>query len=445
MPGWWVAVSGRTLGTRVGKGGSLAVVALAYVTAAGGAWLAAYAVGPHRPAWALGLGYLVAALVIYAWSLAVDNGSMFDAWWSVLPPLAAVWLAHAATDGVPGLRTALVLIVVWVWGIRLTSNWARDWPGLDHEDWRYLELYTKGPKPLISLVAVHLFPAAIVFLGSLPLVPALVWGHRPVGPLDWAAAAVGLGAVALEFVADEQMRRFARTKRPGEVMDRGLWRYSRHPNYFGEILFWWCLWLFALAADPAWWWTVAGPAAMVVMFLTASIPMLDERSRRAAPPSTPTPAAPRPWSRGRRAGRPPPGTEGAWGHPAAWVTPPGLPASRQPGRPRSRRRPPGTPPAPSAAARGPLRGGGCSRGRRPPRRCRSPRAAPRGPWMATMASPESSQSVMVSEWAEVTMTKGPQAGPGEAAKKATKKCPVGVGYFAVPMPAGTRRTRIPRR
>ena len=276
-------MSGRGIGERTGKSAGLAIVGLAYVTAVGAAWVVADILGYRRPLWALGLGYLAAALVIYAWSMALDNGSMFDAWWSVLPSLAAVWLAVAATHAVPTLRTVLVLIVVWLWGIRLTSNWARDWPGLHHEDWRYLDLYTKGPKPLVSLGGVHLFPAFQVFLASTPLVPALVWGHRSAGPLDWIALLVGVGAVVLEFVADEQMRRFARTKRPGQIMNLGLWRYSRHPNYFGEILFWWSLWLFGLAADPAWFWTVVGPVAIVVMFLAASIPMLDDRSRERRP------------------------------------------------------------------------------------------------------------------------------------------------------------------
>ncbi|MCJ7671996.1 MAG: DUF1295 domain-containing protein, partial [Acidimicrobiia bacterium] len=185
--------------------------------------------------------------------------------------------------GVPDLRIVLVLVVVWVWAVRLTSNWVRDWPGLQHEDWRYLDLYTKGPKALISLGAVHLFPCFVVFLGSLPLVPSLVWGTRSVGVLDWIALAIGVAAAVIEFVADEQMRRFARTKTPGAVMDRGLWRWSRHPNYFGEILFWWSLWLFAVSAAPAWWWTVIGPLAMVAMFLSASIPMLDDRSRARRP------------------------------------------------------------------------------------------------------------------------------------------------------------------
>ena len=276
-------MSGRGIGTRIGQAGSFLLVAVAYATAIGTGWLVAAAIGGDRPVLALGLGYLASALVIFVWSTALDNGSMFDAWWSVLPPAAAVWLAAQHVVGVPGLRIALVLVVVGVWAVRLTSNWARDWPGLDHEDWRYLDMYTNGPKVLVSLLGVHLFPCVIVFLGSIALVPALVWGTDPVGVLDWVAFALGLGAAALEFVADEQMRRFRKVKQPGQVMDRGLWAWSRHPNYFGEWCFWCALFLFALAADPAWWWTVVGPLAMLAMFVFASIPMLDRRSTERRP------------------------------------------------------------------------------------------------------------------------------------------------------------------
>ena len=276
-------MTGRGLGARAGRAGGLGIITLAYITAVGAAWGVAAALGPHRPLVALGAGYAGAALVIYGWSMALDNGSMFDAWWSILPPAAAVWLATSASPAVPTARTVLVLVVVWLWGVRLTSNWARDWPGLDHEDWRYADLYSKGPKPVMSLAGVHLGPAFIVFLGSAALVPALVWGNRPVGVLDWIALAVGIGAVTLEFVADEQMRRFARIKTPGQIMTSGLWRFSRHPNYFGEVLFWWSLFIFAMAAAPGWWWTVVGPVAILAMFLGASIPMLDGRSRERRP------------------------------------------------------------------------------------------------------------------------------------------------------------------
>ncbi len=267
----------------MGRGGSLAMVAVAYVMACAVAWSIAEAIGPDRPVWALAGGYVASALVIYAWSMGVDNGSMFDAWWSVLPPLATVWMALTATADVPGLRIALVMVVIWAWAVRLTLNWARGWAGLSHEDWRYLDLYSKGPKALMSLVAVHLGPCVIVLLGSLSLIPTVHEGTNEVAVLDWLALMVGAMAVMFELVADEQMRSFSRTKQPGQIMDRGLWRISRHPNYFGEILFWWSLWLFGVSADPGWWWTIVGPVAVVVMFLTASVPMLDDRSRERRP------------------------------------------------------------------------------------------------------------------------------------------------------------------
>lgn len=276
-------MSGRSLGTKLSKSGSLALVLVAYVVALEGAWLTASACTRAHPVLALGLSYLVAALVIYVFSLSLDNGSMFDAWWSVLPAAAVLWLAHVGESGVPTLRTVLVVSAVLVWSLRLTSNWARDWPGLHHEDWRYLDLYTKGPKPLISLGAVHVFPAAMVFLVSLPMAPALVCGHTHMNWLDWLAFAICLKGAAWEFIADEQMRRFARTKQPGDVMCTGLWKYSRHPNYFGELLFWWGLWVFALSSDLAWWWTVVGPMALTAMFLGASIPLIDARSLERRP------------------------------------------------------------------------------------------------------------------------------------------------------------------
>ncbi|MFZ9629878.1 MAG: DUF1295 domain-containing protein [Ilumatobacteraceae bacterium] len=256
---------------------------MAYVVAVGVGWVVADACGADRPVLALGLGYVASALAIWVWSMALDNGSMFDPWWSVLPPVGATWLAVQHDAAVPAARVALVLVVVWLWGLRLTSNWARDWPGLHHEDWRYLDLYTKLPKPLISLFGVHLFPCAVVFLGSIPLVPSLVRGTRGISALDVLALVLGLAASVIEFVADEQMRRFRRTKQPGQVMDRGMWKWSRHPNYFGELCVWWSLWLFGLAASPSWWWTVVGPLALMAMFLFASIPMLDARSAERRP------------------------------------------------------------------------------------------------------------------------------------------------------------------
>ena len=80
------------------------------------------------------------------------------------------------------------------------------------------------------------------------------------------------------------MHRFVRTRTPGQVMDRGLWGWSRHPNYLGEITFWFALALFGLAASPSdWWWVFVGALGMVLLFLTASIPMMEKRSLERRP------------------------------------------------------------------------------------------------------------------------------------------------------------------
>jgi steroid 5-alpha reductase family enzyme len=98
------------------------------------------------------------------------------------------------------------------------------------------------------------------------------------------AFVIGLAAVALELAADVQMHRFVRDRRPGDVMDRGLWSWSRHPNYFGEFSFWFAMALFGIAAAHAnAWWLVIGAVAILVLFLGASIPMMEKRSLERRP------------------------------------------------------------------------------------------------------------------------------------------------------------------
>ena len=271
------------------KGPALAVVAVAYVTAAVvavGAGVLVLAVAPDAsPLLVVAVADLAGTAAIFAWSVALRNSSMYDAYWSVAPPLIAVWYVLLPGDvDSSTVRSVLVVAGVWFWAVRLTANWARGWPGLGHEDWRYVDLRRRfGPDGgptywTVSALGLHLFPTVVVYLGCLALYPALVSGDRAFGVLDVVAAVVVFGAVVIELVADEQLRAFARTRTAGQVMDRGLWCWSRHPNYFGECAFWWGLWLFGVAADPAWWWTVVGPVAMTAMFLGVSIPMMEKRS-----------------------------------------------------------------------------------------------------------------------------------------------------------------------
>ena len=270
--------------TTPGRAASFAIVALAYALALGVAVLVGWAVGGDRPLVTVAVADVAATLVIFGWSRAVNNSSMYDAYWSVAPPAIVTYLALVADPGVPGLRQALVVGLVWAWAIRLTANWARSWPGLGHEDWRYVDMRAGAvPYWVASFFGLHLFPTLQVLLGCLALYPAVAVGTAAVGPLDALAVVVTGGAILLELVADEQLRRFNRTKQPGEICAVGVWSWSRHPNYFGELSFWWGLWLFGLAADAAWWWTVVGPLAMTAMFAFASIPMIERRSAERRP------------------------------------------------------------------------------------------------------------------------------------------------------------------
>jgi len=229
---------------------------------------------------------VLATLVVFAASRWHHNSSFYDPYWSVLPPYLAVYWTVASDGAGDDLRTGLVLAVVFLWAARLTANWVIGFPGLHHEDWRYPLLRERAGRlelP-VDFFAIHLIPTFQTFLGSLPIYVAVARPGRDLGWLDGVALVVGVGAVALELVADGQMRRFVHDRRPGEAMDRGLWGWSRHPNYFGEISFWFALGLFGIAASPGdWWWLLAGTVAMLAMFLGASIPMMEARSLERRP------------------------------------------------------------------------------------------------------------------------------------------------------------------
>lgn len=224
---------------------------------------------------------VVATLVIFAFSLRYRNSSFYDPYWSVIPPLLALYWTWANPVGANPLRVALVTGLVWLWAIRLTANWATHWGGLTHEDWRYPIVRARAGKAAVwaDLFGIHLYPTLQVFLACLPIYAVMSRGTAPLGWLDALAVAVTLGAIAIETIADLQLHAFIARRQPGQFITSGLWAYSRHPNYFGELGFWWGLMLFGLAAAPAqWWWIVPGALGMTAMFVFASIPFMDQRS-----------------------------------------------------------------------------------------------------------------------------------------------------------------------
>jgi steroid 5-alpha reductase family enzyme len=267
------------------KAQSLVLVGVAYVVAigVGAAWLV-WGVHTGR-LWLDSLNAdLLATLVIFAFSRTYGNSSFYDAYWSVIPPvLLFYWWSQS---GLQQVRCWLIAVVVMLWAIRLTANWLYAFPGLHHEDWRYPMFREKAGRWefVVDLVTIHLIPTLLVFAGMLPAYATVTYPRSDIGWLTDAAFVVGVAAVALELAADVQMQRFVRNKAEGQAMDRGLWAWSRHPNYFGEFGFWVSLALFGVAVSPAdAWWLCLGAVGMLAMFLGGSIPMMETRSLERRP------------------------------------------------------------------------------------------------------------------------------------------------------------------
>ncbi|MFP4147627.1 MAG: DUF1295 domain-containing protein [Halorhodospira sp.] len=229
---------------------------------------------------AAGIGLVaVLALMTAVWvaSLATDDASLVDRFWGAGFILAA--LAYQAAAGAPA-HGWLVVALVALWGARLSLylTW-RSWGA--GEDRRYRALRTAaGPSfRYRSLVTVFGLQGVLLWLVSAPLLVAIAqpepqgWAWHPVTLLGMAVFLLG---GLYEAIADAQLARFrAEPANRGRVCRQGLWRYSRHPNYFGEIVLWWGLWLMAVPASG--WWTVFAPLLVTGSLLRVTgVPLLEQ-------------------------------------------------------------------------------------------------------------------------------------------------------------------------
>ncbi|MEV7357915.1 DUF1295 domain-containing protein [Kitasatospora sp. NPDC091276] len=223
---------------------------------------------------------LAVLLITFAVGVRTGRHRGVDVAWG-LAFTAVALTGYALSDGYgdPGRRLLATVLVV-VWGLRLSAHiwWrARGAP----EDPRYARMLSRAPegpaRTRYALRMVYLLQAAIVWFVSLPVQAAQHIPHPP-GALAWAGAALWAVGLFFEAVGDRQLARFkADPANRGRVMDRGLWRYTRHPNYFGDACVWWGL--FLLAADtPSGWAFVLSPILMTYLLAFGSgKPMLERQ------------------------------------------------------------------------------------------------------------------------------------------------------------------------
>jgi steroid 5-alpha reductase family enzyme len=209
------------------------------------------------------------ALATFTWVVSVlkRDVSIVDGVWALML-LAAATVYATGAEPYTG-RTMLILTLVLLWALRLSGHIIhRNWG--EPEDRRYRDIRRKYEPyfGLKSLGLIFWFQAGLAWIISMPLWPALTL------PVEWVvfdllAVTVWTVGMVFEGVGDWQLARFkADPANHGKVMDRGLWRYTRHPNYFGECLIWWGFYCFAVSVGV--WWTVVGPILLTYMLLKFS-------------------------------------------------------------------------------------------------------------------------------------------------------------------------------
>lgn len=213
----------------------------------------------------------IVAVMVVLWlvSVAKRDASIVDPFWGagfVIVALLAVGLNLP-----PGTRTALLLAQTGIWGARLSlfllwRNWGHG------EDRRYRAMRERRGQGFwwVSFFTVFLLQAVILWFVSLPIQVAVSWdAGGGLGASAWLGLLLWTIGLAFESLGDWQLARFkADPANAGRVMDKGLWRYTRHPNYFGDFCVWWGIYL--VAADGGAWWTILSPVVMSLLLMKVS-------------------------------------------------------------------------------------------------------------------------------------------------------------------------------
>ena len=221
----------------------------------------------------------IAALMIVMWllSLVLKNASIVDVGWG-LGFVIVSWAVHARVDGNED-RQRLLIAMTTIWGLRLAIHLFIRNHGKG-EDYRYRAMRKRwGPRfSLISLGTVFALQGVLMWIVSLPVQLGQVRQTPTVGIIAWLGVIVWAAGLFFEVVGDAQLARFKKDPaNAGKLMDRGLWRYTRHPNYFGDACVWWGIALVA-AETTVGRWGLLGAATMTFLLRRVSGVTLLEKS-----------------------------------------------------------------------------------------------------------------------------------------------------------------------
>jgi steroid 5-alpha reductase family enzyme len=222
------------------------------------------------------LGVMIAVMAaLWPISIIRNDPSYIDSIWPIgfiIMAVSSVYVSGVGWSATP------VLVMTTIWGLRLGlhlfTRWLKEGP-----DKRYVAIKARAKfnVHLFVLLYVFILQAILLWLVSLPIQHAVAEGAQPLGMIAFAGSALFAIGLGFETIGDWQLGRFkADPANKGQVMDEGLWRYTRHPNYFGDACVFWGIWLVSVDNGTGWW-TAIGPAFLTFTLMKWSGAALLER------------------------------------------------------------------------------------------------------------------------------------------------------------------------
>ena len=225
--------------------------------------------------WNLLIADVVATIYIWVVGIFYKTASIYDPYWSVQTVVIFVCLMIGYKTF--NLGSILYLAGLLFWAVRLTYNFIYGFTDISYIDWRYAQIKEKTGRlyQLVSLLGIHLVPTFVVFFASVPSFLYIING-QDFSLLQLIGLAIMILGTLLELVSDKNMATFknVRTSKD-EIINVGLWKYSRHPNYLGEILFWYGVALLFILNNLNLWFVIIGAILNTMLFLFISIPLAE--------------------------------------------------------------------------------------------------------------------------------------------------------------------------
>ena len=259
---------------KLGKVKSLLIILAIYIFALTGGYLLAWLL-PVGMILRLFLADVFATVIVYIFSVIFKNTSVYDPYWSFVPwVLAFIAMVETRNFSAPII---ILFIAFSMWSWRLTFNWIATFKDMTWEDWRYTMYRQSFPRPLfevLNFVGLQMMPTIVVFGGLWPFLLLIQQGSNYFAILGTSIILIG---TSLEFFADHQMHQFLRETTEKKTCQKGLWNYSRHPNYLGEITIWFGLAITHFIQYPTQWYIDLEFILFVLLFNFISIPMMEKR------------------------------------------------------------------------------------------------------------------------------------------------------------------------